>query len=61
MKEKHDSVKSGHEEEVDAVVSRYNFHTHPKHCYINNNVTNGWSTVNWRRRRKRCYTQWETI
>ena len=42
LKEKPDSVKSGHEEEVDAVVSRYNFHTHPKHCYINNNVTNGW-------------------
>ena len=36
------SVKSGMEEEVDAVWSRYNFHTHPKQAYINHNVTNGW-------------------
>jgi hypothetical protein len=42
LKEKADSVRSGDEEEVDAVISRYNFHTHPKHCYINNNVKNGW-------------------
>ena len=36
------SVKSGLEEEVDAVWSRYNFHTHPKKAYVNHNVTNGW-------------------
>jgi hypothetical protein len=36
------SVISGVEEEVDAVWSRYNFHTHPKQAYINNGVTRGW-------------------
>jgi len=36
------SIKSGAEEEVDAVWSRYNFHTHPKKAYINHNVKNGW-------------------
>jgi len=42
LKEKHDSVISGDEEAVDAVKGRYNFHTHPKHCYVINNVKNGW-------------------
>jgi hypothetical protein len=37
-----DSVISGHEEEVDAVWSRYNFHTHPKKAYENHGVKNGW-------------------
>lgn len=37
-----DSVVTGLEEEVDAVWSRYNFHTHPKKAYVNNGVTNGW-------------------
>ena len=37
-----DSVIIGEDEEVDAVWSRINFHTHPKQAYINNGVTNGW-------------------
>ena len=37
-----ESVQTGAEEEVDAVWSRYNFHTHPKKAYVNHNVTNGW-------------------
>lgn len=36
------SVITGVEEEVDAVWSRYNFHTHPKQAYVNNNVKKGW-------------------
>ena len=36
------SVETGMVEEVEAVWSRYNFHTHPKQAYINHNVTNGW-------------------
>lgn len=36
------SVVAGIEEEVDAVLNRYNFHTHPKQAYIRNGVTNGW-------------------
>ena len=36
------SILAGVEEEVDAVWSRYNFHTHPKKAYINHDVTNGW-------------------
>ena len=36
------SVKSGIGEEVDAVWSRYNFHTHPKNAYINHGVKKGW-------------------
>jgi hypothetical protein len=36
------SVKPGVEEEVDAVWSRYNFHTHPKKAYVNHGVKNGW-------------------
>jgi hypothetical protein len=36
------SVISGQEEEVDAVWSRYNFHTHPKKAYINQGVKKGW-------------------
>ena len=36
------SVISGVEEEVDAVWSRYNFHTHPKKAYVNHNVKRGW-------------------
>ena len=36
------SIKAGLAEEVDAVWSRYNFHTHPKIAYINHGVTNGW-------------------
>ena len=36
------SVISGLEEEVDAVWSRYNFHTHPKKAYENHGVKNGW-------------------
>ena len=37
-----DSVMSGAEQEVDAVWSRYNFHTHPKKAYELNNVKRGW-------------------
>ena len=37
-----ESVQTGAEVEVDAVWSRYNFHTHPKKAYVNHNVTNGW-------------------
>lgn len=36
------SVKSGDTEEVDAVWSRYNFHTHPKKAYENHGVVRGW-------------------
>ena len=36
------SVQTGAEEEVDAVWSRYNFHTHPKKAYDNHGVTRGW-------------------
>ena len=36
------SINSGAEEEVDAVWSRYNFHTHPPKAYKNNNVVKGW-------------------
>ena len=36
------SVISGANEEVDAVWSRYNFHTHPKKAYENHGVKNGW-------------------
>ena len=37
-----ESVINGEEEDVDAVWSRYNFHTHPKKAYDNNGVVNGW-------------------
>lgn len=37
-----ETVQSGVEEEVDAVWSRYNFHTHPKKAYVNHGVKNGW-------------------
>ena len=37
-----DSIISGVEEEVDAVWSRYNFHTHPKKAYVNHGVKRGW-------------------
>jgi len=33
---------TGEDEEVDAVWSRYNFHTHPKKAYENNGVIRGW-------------------
>jgi hypothetical protein len=36
------SVIYGGEEEVDAVWSRYNFHTHPKKAYENHGVVRGW-------------------
>jgi hypothetical protein len=36
------SEKSGQDEEVDAVWSRYNFHTHPKKAYKNHGVVRGW-------------------
>jgi len=36
------SLSVGSEEEVDAVWSRYNLHTHPQIAYNNHNVTNGW-------------------
>ena len=36
------SVKIGDHEEVDAVWSRYNFHTHPKKAYENHGVVRGW-------------------
>ena len=35
-------LKTGKNEEVDAVWSRYNFHTHPKKAYENHGVTRGW-------------------
>ena len=38
------SVISGEDEEVDAVWSRYNFHTHPKKAYDNHGVVRGWSS-----------------
>lgn len=37
-----ENISHGKAEEVNAVISRYNFHTHPKQAYINNNVINGW-------------------
>lgn len=36
------SLKTGDNEEVDAVWSRYNFHTHPKSAYENHGVETGW-------------------
>jgi hypothetical protein len=36
------SIESGKEEEVDAVWSRFNFHTHPKKAYTINKVKKGW-------------------
>lgn len=36
------SIKGGKSETVDAVWSRYNFHTHPKKAYENHGVTRGW-------------------
>ena len=36
------SIINGLEEEVNAVYSRYNFHTHPKKAYENYKVINGW-------------------
>jgi hypothetical protein len=36
------SVEIGEEENVDAVWSRYNFHTHPKKAYENQGVVRGW-------------------
>jgi hypothetical protein len=36
------SVISGEKESVDAVWSRYNFHTHPKKAYANHGVKKGW-------------------
>ena len=36
------SVEIGDEENVDAVWSRYNFHTHPKKAYENQGVVRGW-------------------
>ena len=42
LSSKPNSVIYGGEEEVDAVWSRYNFHTHPKKAYENHGVKNGW-------------------
>jgi hypothetical protein len=36
------SIIHGDEEEVDAVLNRYNFHTHPKKAYDNHGVVRGW-------------------
>jgi hypothetical protein len=36
------SIIHGDEEEVGAVLSRYNFHTHPKKAYDNHGVVRGW-------------------
>lgn len=36
------NTKNGQSETVDAVWSRYNFHTHPKKAYENHGVTRGW-------------------
>lgn len=36
------NTKDGKSETVDAVWSRYNFHTHPKKAYENHGVTRGW-------------------
>ena len=36
------TIESGKEEEVEAVWSRFNFHTHPKKAYENSNVKKGW-------------------
>ena len=36
------SLKEGEKETVDAVWSRYNFHTHPKKAYANHGVKKGW-------------------
>jgi hypothetical protein len=38
----HKSILVGDDEQVDAVWSRYNFHTHPKKAYENHGVTRGW-------------------
>lgn len=39
---KEDSITVGDEENVSIKNSIYNFHTHPKQAYLDNNVTNGW-------------------
>lgn len=39
------NMVSGEEEGVDAVHFRYNYHTHPKKAYENNDVVNGWPSV----------------
>ena len=39
------SLKMGIEDQVDAVWSRYNFHTHPKTCYITDGVKRGWPSA----------------
>jgi hypothetical protein len=39
------SVIFGKDEEVDAVIGVFNFHTHPCKAYLNNKVTNGWPSV----------------
>lgn len=36
------SLKTGGNEEVEAVWSRYNFHTHPQSAYDNHGVVRGW-------------------
>jgi hypothetical protein len=38
----HNSLIHGSEDEVHAVLSRYNFHTHPKKAYDNQGVIRGW-------------------
>ena len=45
MIENPNSLISGIEEEVDAVLNRYNFHTHPREAYIRNNVVKGWPSA----------------
>jgi hypothetical protein len=42
LSENIDSVIKGDDEQVKAIWSRYNLHTHPNSAYVNNSVTNGW-------------------
>jgi hypothetical protein len=39
------TIETGLEEEVDAVWSRYNFHTHPVTAYNNHGVNKGWPSA----------------
>jgi len=40
-----DSVRSGEEESVDVMPTRYNFHSHPMEAYVNNSVEKAWPSL----------------
>jgi hypothetical protein len=37
-----DNIKTGNEESVDILPTRYNFHSHPRDAYIRHSVKNAW-------------------